>query len=180
MPFWMRVGLPLFLLIQALAFVAIAFVTPFPLSLLFALLAPFIFLVSVFSLSMGALRVSLSPDTLMIQNGLLGPKIPLDMIELCEAVSYEALLEYGGWGVRKGLDGTTVYNVLGDGGKAVRVHYRDAKGKVRKVLFSSAHHDSLVEKIQALRGRASVGSEMDVEVEVEVEAEVEEVEEVKV
>jgi hypothetical protein len=52
---------------------------------------------------------------------LSGRRIRFDEIERCEAVDYQPLRQYGGWGVR-GLGSNRAYNVSGSQG--VRLHLR--------------------------------------------------------
>src|ERR1700722_16052517 len=67
-------------------------------------------------------RVSVSRDVVYVQYGLFGPKIAVRAIERCEAVAYD-WKKYGGWGIRYAGDGSVAYNMLGDGGRAVKIVY---------------------------------------------------------
>ncbi len=103
------------------------------------------------------LRVVVSEAQVHIQYGLFGPKIPVASITKAEAVDYK-WTEYGGYGIRKGFDGTTAYNLIGDKGRGVRIHWRDDKGKVKKVLISSAHPEKVAAAIALARERSSHGA----------------------
>ena len=151
MPALVRFGVPVVLLLQFGLFLTLGFVLPAPGSFLFLGLTPVIFIVVLLAFSMGALRVSVSKRKLMVQNGIFGPTVDLDKIELCESVQYDAIRQFGGWGIRIGFDGTRAYNILGDKGRAVRVHYRTSSGKLKKLLFSTARPDEVVEAITSWR-----------------------------
>jgi len=69
-------------------------------------------------------------------------RIPFESLAACEAVTYEPLLEYGGWGIRFGLDGRA-YNVSGHEG--VRLSLNDGG----EILIGSNHPDALASAIIA-------------------------------
>jgi hypothetical protein len=75
------------------------------------------------------LRFTISEGAVKIQYGLFGPTIPTAAIESAEAVDYD--WKKFGWGIHVSLDGEWMYNMPGDGGRAVRIVWRDAKGKRR-------------------------------------------------
>jgi hypothetical protein len=100
-------------------------------------------------LMIASLRVTVTKDHVHVHYGLLGPKIPVKDIVLAEATKYH-WMQYGGWGIRYSLLFGWAYNVLGDKGKAVKVHYKNKLG-VRKVLFSSAHPNLIADAIQRAR-----------------------------
>lgn len=76
---------------------------------------------------LGVLRVSVSEGLVNVQYGTFGPTIPVHSIVKVEAIEYSALKDFGGWGIRRGRDGW-MYNMMGDGGHAVRILWRDAEG----------------------------------------------------
>lgn len=76
------------------------------------------------------LRLTVSEGAVNVQYGLFGPTIPTASIEHAEAVSYD-WKKFGGWGIRRSFDGEWMYNMPGDGGRAVRIVWHDAKGKRR-------------------------------------------------
>ncbi len=116
-------------------------------------------LMSALALTMMALRTTVTTEVVQIQYGLWGPTIPIDAIESCEAISY-SFWRTGGWGIRRSLDGTYVYNMLGDGQRAAEIVYRHGKKK-RKVLVSVKQLDAFVAMVNEARARkhaAATGS----------------------
>lgn len=105
------------------------------------------------------LRVSVFEDHVNIQYGVFGHKIPIASIELAEVVQYD-WRRVGGWGVRRSLAGEWVYNMPGDGGRAVRIVWHDAAGKRRVVHVGSPRADDLLLQIgrarRALPGPAAL------------------------
>ena len=102
-------------------------------------------------LMFSVLRVSVSSQRVQVQLGLFGPDVAIDKITHAEAVDYD-WKQYGGWGIRKGRDGSWAYNMMGDAGRAARIEYVDDKGKERAVLVTSAEPHLLVDAIQRARG----------------------------
>ncbi len=82
------------------------------------------------------LRVTVSEGDVKIQYGLFGPTIPIAAIESAEATTYD-WKKFGGWGIKRSFDGEWIYNMPGDGGQAVRIRWRDAKGRARVTLVGS-------------------------------------------
>ena len=76
------------------------------------------------------LRFTVSEGAVKVQYGLFGPTIPTSAIESAEAVDYD-WKKFGGWGIRRSLDGEWMYNMPGDHGRAVRIVWHDGKGKRR-------------------------------------------------
>ena len=101
---------------------------------------------------MGVLRVTVSEGAIDIQYGLFGPRIPIAAIESAEPIEYK-WTTVGGWGIRRGPGGSWVYNMPGDGGHAVRVEWRDAKGRRKVTIIGSRDNVALARAIaQARRG----------------------------
>lgn len=96
------------------------------------------------------LRVAVTKEHVHIQYGLFGPKIPVSAITSCEAVTYD-WKKYGGFGIRRGLDGSTAYNLMGDDGRAVRIGWNDEKGKPQITLMSAKDPDALTAAITSAR-----------------------------
>ena len=92
------------------------------------------------------LRVTVSEGHVNIQYGLFGPKIPISAIQTVEAQSYD-WKTYGGWGIRYAGKRTWMYNMPGDGGRCVRITWRDAQG-TRVTAIGSKHAESLVAAIR--------------------------------
>ena len=79
------------------------------------------------------LRVTLGPDTLTVGFGPFRERLPLARIAACGPTTYR-WLPYGGWGIRYNVwRRAKLYNVPGDGGRAVEVTLDDG----RRVLFSA-------------------------------------------
>ncbi len=103
------------------------------------------------------LRITVTDDNIIVQYGLLGPTIPLESIESIESVDYH-WTRAGGFGIRLGMDGSIVYNMMGDRGKAVKIVWRNKYGIKRKHVLSSTNPDAMVNAIEAARC-ARAGSE---------------------
>ena len=108
--------------------------------------------------SLSTLRVTVKRDELAVQYGPVGPKIPIERIEHCEAEDYE-MWKYGGYGIRySAIEGAWCYNMVGDKGKAVRVHYRTDSGRLKKLLIASPRHHILADTIN--RARIAIGHDV--------------------
>jgi hypothetical protein len=103
-----------------------------------------------------ALRISVTAKELHVQYGLFGPRIPIEAIESAEACDYD-WKQYGGWGIRYGRDGSVAYNMLGDGGRAVRITYRKGK-KTKKLLLAARDPEQLATAIHQARAMALGGA----------------------
>lgn len=101
-------------------------------------------------LMFSVLRVTVSAGSVNVQYGLFGPEIPIAAIESAEATSYD-WKRFGGWGIRRNFQGEWIYNMPGDGGRAVRLVWRDAKGRRRVVLIGSPRAEALAEAVQGAR-----------------------------
>ncbi len=106
-----------------------------------------------------SLRVTVTRNDVQVQSGPFGPTIPIEGIEHCEAVRYN-IWHYGGYGIRYSiLDQSWAYNMVGDEGKAVRIHYRSKpNGRLKKVVIASNHPVVLADTIN--RQRATMGHEV--------------------
>ncbi|HET6584176.1 MAG TPA: hypothetical protein VFG69_12025 [Nannocystaceae bacterium] len=74
------------------------------------------------------LRFTVSEGAVTVQYGLFGPTIPTAAIESAEAIDYD-WKKFGGWGIRYSIDGEWMYNMPGDHGRAVRIVWRDERGR---------------------------------------------------
>lgn len=92
------------------------------------------------------LRVTVSEGHVNVQYGLFGPKIPIAAIEHAEVIQYN-WKDFGGWGIRYSRHGEWMYNMPGDGGRAVRIVWHDARGKRRVTCVGSPHADELLRQI---------------------------------
>ena len=102
-----------------------------------------------------SLRISVTAKEMHVQYGLLGPRIPIEAIESCEPCDYD-WKQYGGWGIRHGRDGTVAYNMLGDGGRAVRITYKKGN-KTKKLLLAAKDPERLATAIHHARALVSRG-----------------------
>jgi len=96
------------------------------------------------------LRVSVSEDNVNVQYGLFGPKIPISAIESAEAVEYD-WKSFGGWGIRVNRKGEWIYNMPGDQGRAVRIAWRDKRGRSRVTYVGSLQSENLASQIAHAR-----------------------------
>jgi len=97
----------------------------------------------------GVLRVSVSENVVNVQYGVFGPKIPIHAIESATAMKYQ-WATFGGWGIRRGPDGW-MYNMLGDGGNAVKIVWRDGAGKRKITYVGTSTAEILAEEIAKAR-----------------------------
>jgi hypothetical protein len=99
------------------------------------------------------LRFTVSEGAVTVQYGIFGPTIPMASIESAEAVSYD-WKKFGGWGIRRSFDGEWMYNMPGDGGRALRIVWHDAKGKRVVTNVGLVDPESAVRAIAAARRTA--------------------------
>ena len=115
-------------------------------------LAPLVFLLwALFAV----LRVTVSEGHVNIQYGLFGPKIPIEAIESVEPTSYH-WTKFGGWGIKRAWDGAWIYNMPGDGGRAVKIVWHDRKGRKRITWIGSRDHEALADAIARARARRAL------------------------
>ncbi|MCA9650053.1 MAG: hypothetical protein H6712_18125 [Myxococcales bacterium] len=103
------------------------------------------------------LRVTVSEGSVDVQYGLFGPKIPIASIESAEPTTYH-WARYGGWGIRRGPGGEWLYNMPGDKGRAVRVVWRDAKGRRKVTLIGSSDPHGIADAIARARQALPAGA----------------------
>lgn len=127
---------------SALTIVGSAFAAGQAWSLLVSL--PFLMVVWLF---FAVLRVTVSERAINVQYGLFGPKIPTAAIESATATTYD-WKKFGGWGIKRRRDGAWIYNMPGDGGHAIEVVWRDAKGRRRVTFIGSQHAPQMAAQIQ--------------------------------
>lgn len=142
--------LPVVLTTLILGIVSLA--TAAPAALMFAALPSLLITVPIWLL-FSVLRATVTPTHLHIQYGLFGPKIPLASIEEVTSVKYD-WKKYGGFGIRRGRDGSWAYNMMGDQGRAMRIRWRDEKGHEVVTLLSSPDPDALVAAVQKTKAAA--------------------------
>jgi hypothetical protein len=107
-------------------------------------------LIAVMWLLFSVLRVTVSQGQVNVQYGLFGPKIPVSSIESAEAVEYD-WKQWGGWGIRVNRKGEWIYNMPGDRGRAVRIAWRDRKGKSKVTYVGSLESEDLARRIAQAR-----------------------------
>jgi len=149
--FFALLGLPIF--IQTVVFAAVAMQdkpVPPAIWLIPVLTAAFLALMA---LLFAVLRITVTQKEVQIQYGLFGPKIPVAQIQSAEAVKYD-WKDYGGFGIRRGRDGSWAYNMMGDAGRAVRIAWTDGSGNKVVTLVASPDPDALARAIQQARGVA--------------------------
>lgn len=124
------------------------------------------------------LRTTVSTENVHVQYGVIGPTIPIDSIERCEAIDYN-WWKYGGWGIRYSLlDRSWAYNMLGDGGRGVWIEYRDGK-RTKRILIASKAPELVADAINRARSGTLAQPyaeevELDLGADVAVEQEIEE------
>jgi hypothetical protein len=101
------------------------------------------------------LRVTVTSDTVHVQLGVFGPKIPVADILEVRAEKY-SLLKYGGWGIRFALDGSVAYSVPGHGGRGIRIRYRKKSGRESTAWVTTPDPESLIAAIEQARGAKGV------------------------
>ncbi len=101
----------------------------------------------------GVIRVTVSEEALNIQYGIFGPTIPMRAIESATAIQY-TWASFGGYGIRKAPDGW-MYNMMGDGGNAVRIVWRDPKGASKVTYVGTKTAETLAKQIR--RGQRALG-----------------------
>lgn len=100
------------------------------------------------------LRATVTSTHVHIQYGLFGPKIPLEKITACEGVAYD-WKKYGGFGIRRGADGSHAYNMMGDQGRAVKLTWTDDSGRPVTTLVSASDPDGFVNAVKRASGAAA-------------------------
>lgn len=102
-----------------------------------------------------SLRVTLSAKSLRFGYYLLSKEFKYADILNAEVLRYQ-LGDYLGWGIRKGTDGSIMYNVPGDQGVAVKIVVRE--GDQRRVYaFSARRPEVICKKIQSYLRPVSYG-----------------------
>lgn len=105
------------------------------------------------TLLLSHLRVVLTETHLHIQYGLWGPKIAIEDIVSARVEAY-SMMRYGGFGIRRSLDGVWAYSTPGGNGQALVIEARDGKGGTRKLCVTLDQAERFREVIETLRGRA--------------------------
>jgi len=94
-----------------------------------------------------SLRVKLTSETITFGFYLFNKTIPYNQIVDCSVIRYN-LLDFMGWGIRKGTDGVTLYNIPGDQRIAVKIRVREEEDQRKEYAFSSKRPQVVCRKIQ--------------------------------
>ena len=94
-----------------------------------------------------SLRVTLSAKGIRFGYYLLSKEFRYTDVLNAEVFRYQ-LGDYLGWGIRKGTDGSIMYNVPGDQGIAVKIVVREADQR-RVYAFSARRPEVICKKIQS-------------------------------
>jgi hypothetical protein len=125
----------------------------------------------VLAIAFGVLRFVVTERAVHVKFGLWGPTIPLESIVSCNFVDYD-WKQYGGWGIRRGIDGSWAY--VASSGRVVEVRYTEG-AKTKKVVLGADDADALARAItearQRARARVSVQEENGIDAEVAADAE---------
>jgi hypothetical protein len=109
-----------------------------------------ILLIFLFILLFAQIRVRLCSTYMVFGFPFIGKKVMYKDILSFEPVIY-SWKDFGGWGIRKGKDGSIIYNIPGDKGKAVRLVINE-NGREKVFLFSAKEPEAVCQKIRELRG----------------------------
>lgn len=123
-----------------------------------ASLAPAIFALPVLALVallLSHLRVVLTPEHLHVQYGLWGPRVAVADIVSMRVEPY-AMLRFGGFGIRRSLDGVWAYSTPGGNNLALIIEARDGRGGVRKLCVTLDRAHEFKQRIEALQAASRV------------------------
>ena len=96
------------------------------------------------------LTITVGPEELVFGFGRFRKRVRLRDLRDCRVVTYR-WQDYGGYGIRRGRDGTVAYNVPGDRGKAVRLTVGEGP-KTRVYLLSTQDPERLCAVLRELTG----------------------------
>mgnify|MGYP001255378321 CR=1 FL=1 len=125
----------------------------------------------VMAVALGVLRFVVTENAVHVKYGLWGPTIPLESVVSCKVVDYD-WLKYGGWGIRRGIDGSWAY--VPGSGPVVEIVYRDGAKEKKVVLGANDPHALARSIVEATSGeRVRVGASETSALERQAESEVE-------
>ncbi|MFO0627679.1 MAG: hypothetical protein U0325_18870 [Polyangiales bacterium] len=107
------------------------------------------------TLLLSHLRVVLTPEHLHIQYGLWGPKVALRDIVSMRVESY-SMMRYGGFGIRRSLDGVWAYSTPGGNGQALVIEARDGKGGTRTLCVTLDRAQEFKRRIEEMQASTGV------------------------
>lgn len=100
------------------------------------------------------LRVVATATHLHVQLGLFGPKIAYAQVRSIRAVPYD-WKRFGGWGIRRSLDGAWCYSVPGGTGDCVEVTWEDERGGAHTHVVSADNAAEIVAVVERARAGAT-------------------------
>ncbi len=103
------------------------------------------------TLLLSHLRVVVTDDALHVQYGLWGPKVAVEDITRCEVQRYDPM-RFGGWGLKRSIDGTMAYSVPGGEGECIALEITEG-AKTRKVVITTPNAASVALAIEEARAR---------------------------
>lgn len=103
------------------------------------------------TLLLSHLRVMLTREHLHIQYGLWGPKVAVADIVSMRVEPY-SMMRYGGFGIRRSLDGYWAYSTPGGSGLALVIEARDGRGGTRKLCVTLDKANEFKRRIEELQG----------------------------
>lgn len=98
------------------------------------------------ALTLTVVRTVVTSDEVIVRMGLWGPRVSIDDVVRVRAIAYPAVT-YGGWGIKRGIDGSWAYTMLGGTDRVVELVYREGD-KERRVVFSAERPEAVVTAIQ--------------------------------
>jgi len=105
----------------------------------------------VVGLMFAVVRTVVTEEAVHVKYGLWGPDVPLDAIQSCNVVEYD-WTQFGGWGIRRGRDGTRAY--VPASGPVVELRYVE-EGKDKRVLIGAEDATETVRQIERARAARS-------------------------
>ena len=109
------------------------------------------------AVTFAVLRTVVTERHVIVKYGLWGPTIDIDSIIDCRVIDYE-WTKFGGWGIRRGLDGSWAY--VPASGEVVELRYRDGQ-KEKRILVGAQNARALAAEIQQARQLTRVGTRID-------------------
>ncbi len=106
----------------------------------------------VLAIVFGVLRIVVTERAIHVKYGLWGPTIPLESVISCKVVDYD-WTQYGGWGLRRGADGSWAY--VPSNGPVLEVVYRDGSAE-KKVLLGAQDPQALARSIMEATSAGAV------------------------
>jgi hypothetical protein len=116
-------------------------------------------------LTLSVVRTIVTEHSVNVKFGLWGPEIPLSAIRSAKVVDYD-WMKFGGWGIRRAMDGTWAYV---PGGKRVLELCFTEGNKERRILVGCENPDETARKIEQGRQPVRVAAQAPAEAENEPE-----------